>query len=102
MERFVRSGNSDTRNKNSTVNRGDLRSLADTEKNFGAAQDANKKHLPDIDKRFAGRGGDDVNGIFNEAELERAIIELFEREGYEHLSGDEIHRTTDETLSSAP
>ena len=39
-----------------------------------------------------------MNGIFNEAELERAIIELFEREGYEHLNGDEIHRTTDETL----
>ena len=39
-----------------------------------------------------------MNGIFDEAELERAIIELFEREGYEHLSGDEIHRTTDEVL----
>lgn len=39
-----------------------------------------------------------MNGIFDEAELERAIIELFEREGYEHLSGDEIHRATDETL----
>lgn len=38
------------------------------------------------------------NGIFNEAELERAIIELFEREGYEHLSGDEIHRPLDEVL----
>ncbi|MBR3746831.1 MAG: type I restriction endonuclease subunit R, partial [Selenomonadaceae bacterium] len=38
------------------------------------------------------------NGIFNEAELERAIIELFEREGYEHLSGDEIHRALDEVL----
>ena len=39
-----------------------------------------------------------MNGVFNEAELERAIIELFEREGYEHLSGDEIQRTPDETL----
>ena len=39
-----------------------------------------------------------MNGIFNEAELERAIIELFEREGYKHLNGDEIHKTTDETL----
>ena len=39
-----------------------------------------------------------MNGIFNEAEFERAIIELFEREGYEHFNGDEIHRTTDETL----
>lgn len=39
-----------------------------------------------------------MNGIFNEAELERAIIELFKREDYEHLNGDEIHRTTDETL----
>ena len=39
-----------------------------------------------------------MNGIFDEAALERAIIELFEREGYEHLNGDEIHRTTYETL----
>ena len=39
-----------------------------------------------------------MNGIFDEAELEQAIIELFEREGYEHLSSDEIHRTLDETL----
>jgi len=39
-----------------------------------------------------------VNGIFNEAEFERAIIELFEHEGYKYLNGDEIHRTTDETL----
>ena len=38
------------------------------------------------------------NGIFNEAQLERAIIELFEREGYEHLSGEEIHRPLDEVL----
>ena len=30
-----------------------------------------------------------MNGIFNEAELERAIIELFKREGYEHLNGNE-------------
>ena len=37
------------------------------------------------------------NGKFDEAELERAIIELFEREGYEHLNGDEIH-TPDEIL----
>ena len=39
-----------------------------------------------------------MNGIFNEAEFERAIIELFEHEGYKYLNGDEIHRTTDETL----
>ena len=39
-----------------------------------------------------------MNGIFDEAELERAIIELFEREGYKHLNGNEIHRTLDETL----
>lgn len=38
------------------------------------------------------------NGTFNEAELERAIIELFEREGYEHLSDDAIERTPDEVL----
>lgn len=38
------------------------------------------------------------NGKFDEAELERAVIELFEREGYEHLSGEEIQRTPDEIL----
>lgn len=38
------------------------------------------------------------SGIFDEAELERAIIELFEREGYEHLSGGNIERETGEIL----
>ena len=39
-----------------------------------------------------------MNGIFDEVALERAIIELFKREGYEHLNGNEIHRTLDEIL----
>ena len=39
-----------------------------------------------------------MNGVFDESELERAIIELFEREGYEYLDGDAIQRPLDEVL----
>ena len=39
-----------------------------------------------------------MSGVFDESELENAIIELFEREGYEHLNGDEIKRPIDEVL----
>lgn len=35
---------------------------------------------------------------FDEATLENAIIELFENNGYEHLTGEEIHRKFDEVL----
>lgn len=38
------------------------------------------------------------NGTFDEAELERAIIELFKGEGYEYLYGDDIDRTYEEIL----
>ena len=35
--------------------------------------------------------------IFDEAALEQAIIDKFEAEGYDHVSGDNLHRElTDE------
>jgi len=37
-------------------------------------------------------------GIFNEAALERAVIELFEVEGYQHLTGDQIHKEMSDVL----
>jgi len=39
-----------------------------------------------------------VRGQFTEAELEKAIISLFEAQDYTHLRGDEIHRKLDEVL----
>ena len=39
-----------------------------------------------------------MSGVFDETELESAIIELFEREGYEHWDGDAIQRPLDEVL----
>ncbi|MDR3021590.1 MAG: DEAD/DEAH box helicase family protein, partial [Clostridiales bacterium] len=35
---------------------------------------------------------------FNEAELERAIIALFNEQGYTHLQGDKLHRKLDEVI----
>ena len=37
-------------------------------------------------------------GKFTEAELENAFIELFEKEGYDYLSGEQIHRRLDDIL----
>ncbi len=37
-------------------------------------------------------------GKFTEAELENAFIELFTNQGYEYLSGEEIHRKLDDIL----
>ena len=37
-------------------------------------------------------------GKFTEAELENAYIELFEKEGYDYLSGEQIHRRLDDIL----
>ena len=37
-------------------------------------------------------------GKFTEAELEAAIVELFQNEGYTYVCGDNIHRTYDEVL----
>ncbi len=39
-----------------------------------------------------------VRGNFTEAELEKAIIELFKQQGYTYLHGDEIHRRFDNVL----
>lgn len=43
---------------------------------------------------------EDINlkAKFTEEELEKAIINLFEAEGYEYLPGDSIHRKADEVL----
>jgi type I restriction enzyme R subunit len=38
------------------------------------------------------------NSKFTESELENAIIELFQQEGYTHIYGDSIHRKYDEIL----
>lgn len=35
---------------------------------------------------------------FNESELESAIVELFQREGYEHIDGEKIQRNSSEVL----
>ncbi len=37
-------------------------------------------------------------GKFTEAELENAFIELFEKQGYDYLSGEQIHRRLDDIL----
>ena len=37
-------------------------------------------------------------GKFTESELEKAIIELFEQQGYTHISGDNIHRKYEDIL----
>ena len=37
-------------------------------------------------------------GKFNEEELENAIIELFEGQGYTHVLGDDIHRQYSDIL----
>lgn len=39
-----------------------------------------------------------VNGKFTEAELERAIISLFEEQDYEYVPGNQIHRENEEVL----
>jgi len=38
------------------------------------------------------------NGKFLESDLEAAIIELFEAQGYPHIFGDSIHRKLDDIL----
>ena len=35
---------------------------------------------------------------FTEAKLEQAVIELFETEGYKHLTGDQIHKEMSDVL----
>jgi type I restriction enzyme R subunit len=39
-----------------------------------------------------------VKGQFTEAELESAIVTLFEQQGYEHTSGETIHRRYEDIL----
>ncbi|MBP5622272.1 MAG: type I restriction endonuclease, partial [Thermoguttaceae bacterium] len=39
-----------------------------------------------------------MSAVFSEAELEQAIIEKFIAEGYEHVSGDAIHRELTDVL----
>ena len=39
-----------------------------------------------------------IKGKFTEAELEKAIITLFEEQGYTHVRGEKIHRKYDEIL----
>ena len=39
-----------------------------------------------------------MTSVFDESEFERAIIEQFEREGYDHFNGVEIQRPLDEVL----
>ena len=38
---------------------------------------------------------------FTESQLEKAIIDLVEQEGYTHLNGDNISRNDDEVLIEA-
>ena len=35
---------------------------------------------------------------FTEAQLEEAIIELFQEQGYDYINGDKLHRKYDEIL----
>ena len=35
---------------------------------------------------------------FTEAQLEKAVIELFEAEGYKHLTGEQIHKEMSDVL----
>ena len=41
---------------------------------------------------------DAINERFTEAQLEEAIIELFKKEGYEYINGEEIHRPYEQIL----
>lgn len=37
-------------------------------------------------------------GNFNESELEKAVVEIFEQEGYEHIEGEKIHNSKEVLL----
>lgn len=65
--------------------------------------------MPDINKRLPRgsrslkKGGADVDyiferGKFTEDELEHAIIELFQTQGYEYTYGEDIHRRFEDIL----
>ena len=41
---------------------------------------------------------DFLKGKFTEAELEKAVITLFEQQGYTHVNGKKLHRKYDEIL----